>query len=256
MPPTVTVVVVGDEATGKTCCLLSYGYNTFSYVHEPTTFDNFSTTALVDGKLVAMELRDTAGSDSYNRLRPLSYTDADVFLMIFSVTSRSSFERVASKWVHEVLHHKPGVPLVLVGTKGDLRRSDTLVLPEEAFELAASIGAVGYFECSAATQQGLKHVFDEAVRAGLRGTSRWRATSSASTIIEPPVLFRPLLRRRTSFSLFQSRTTSFSNKMQLEPPVRRQALFHFFRPRRTSDATARLCGNTITLQDQGEVTQV
>ena len=55
------------------------------------------------------------------RLRPLSYPQTDVFLICFSVTSPASFENVRAKWYPEVSHHCPNTPIILVGTKLDLR---------------------------------------------------------------------------------------------------------------------------------------
>ena len=53
-------------------------------------------------------LFDTAGQEDYDRLRPLSYPQTDVFLVCFSVTSPASFENVKEKWFPEVHHHCPG----------------------------------------------------------------------------------------------------------------------------------------------------
>jgi len=39
-------------------------------------------------------LFDTAGQEDYDRLRPLSYPQTDVFLICFSVNSPASFENV------------------------------------------------------------------------------------------------------------------------------------------------------------------
>ena len=41
-----------------------------------------------DGKLVELALWDTAGQEEYDRLRPLSYPESDVILIVFSVTSK------------------------------------------------------------------------------------------------------------------------------------------------------------------------
>lgn len=59
-------------------------------------------------------LFDTAGQEDYDRLRPLSYPQTDVFLVCFSVTSPASFENVKEKWFPEVHHHCPGVPCLIV----------------------------------------------------------------------------------------------------------------------------------------------
>lgn len=38
-----------------------------------------------------------AGQEDYNRLRPLSYRGADVFILAFSLISRPSFENISKK---------------------------------------------------------------------------------------------------------------------------------------------------------------
>jgi Ras-related C3 botulinum toxin substrate 1 len=76
---------------------------------------------VVDGIQVSLGLWDTAGQEDYDRLRPLSYPQTDVFLICYSVASPSSFENVTSKWYPEIKHHCPDAPIILVGTKIDLR---------------------------------------------------------------------------------------------------------------------------------------
>uniref|UniRef100_A0A6B2LK45 Uncharacterized protein n=1 Tax=Arcella intermedia TaxID=1963864 RepID=A0A6B2LK45_9EUKA len=174
----VKCVVVGNGAVGKTCMLISYVTNTFPNEYIPTVLDNTTMNIMVDGRTISLELWDVAGYEEYERLRPLNYPQTDVFLIAFSVVSLPSFECVLSKWWPEVSHHCPDTPLVLVGTKVDLREDDATiqrlafkqqvpVSDKEGLQRAQEIHAVGYVECSALTQQGLKEVFDEAIRAAL-----------------------------------------------------------------------------------------
>ncbi|KAJ2490379.1 GTPase Cdc42 [Coemansia sp. RSA 2050] len=175
---TIKCVVVGDGAVGKTCLLISYTTNKFPSEYVPTVFDNYAVTVMIGDEPYTLGLFDTAGQEDYDRLRPLSYPQTDVFLVCFSVTSQASFENVKEKWFPEVSHHCPGVPCIIVGTQVDLREDavtlqklaknkQKAIMEEQGLMLARELKAAKYVECSALTQKGLKNVFDEAIVAAL-----------------------------------------------------------------------------------------
>ncbi|VEL31064.1 unnamed protein product [Protopolystoma xenopodis] len=91
---TIKCVVVGDGAVGKTCMLISYTTNKFPTEY---VFDNYAVTVMIGGDPFTLGLFDTAGQEDYDRLRPLSYPQTDVFLICFSVINPSSLDNVKEK---------------------------------------------------------------------------------------------------------------------------------------------------------------
>ena len=168
-------VVVGDGTVGKTCLLMSYTTNAFPTEYIPTVFDNYAANVMVDNRPINLGLWDTAGQEDYDRLRPLSYPQTDVFLVCFAINNPTSFRNVKSKWIEEVRQHAPKTPFILVGTKMDTRNNrDALqaleanrevpVTKAQGQQLCEELKGYKYMECSAMTQEGLKQVFDEAIR--------------------------------------------------------------------------------------------
>jgi small GTP-binding protein len=173
----IKLIVVGDGAVGKTCLLTRYCKGKFPEAYIPTVFDNDVVSLYAGNRLIELELYDTAGQEEYDRLRPLSYANADIFLVCFSVVNWNSYQNVKNKWHPELCHFSPEVPQLLVGTKIDLRKENTkegktILTTEKGQQLASEIKALGYWECSAKTGEGLKQIFEEAVRLVLQRESQ------------------------------------------------------------------------------------
>ena len=173
--------------------LISYTQNEFPRDYVPTVFDNYSANVNVDDKTVSLGLWDTAGQEDYDRLRPLSYPGTNIFLICFSIVNPTSYQNVKSKWYPEVNHHCPKAKILLVGTKLDLRENQqTLeqlrdkgqapITVNQGDDLASSIGARTYMECSALTQKGLKNVFDEAIKICLAGDKRKKGVKTCTIL--------------------------------------------------------------------------
>ncbi|CAE6416599.1 signal transducer [Rhizoctonia solani AG-1 IA] len=175
------LVVVGDGGCGKTCLLIVYAENRFPEAYVPTVFENYVTIVPFEGKSVELALWDTAGQEEYDRLRPLSYPESDVILIVFSIDFPVSLANVQDKWYPEVAHFCENTPLLLVATKTDLRADEqtrrmlsaqgqTPVTPEQGGAVAREIGA-RYMECSAKSGQGVQDVFNAALKESMKG--RW-----------------------------------------------------------------------------------
>lgn len=161
----VKLVVVGDGGVGKSCLLISRSTGSFPSEYIPTVFDNYCGNFQVDGRFYDVGLWDTAGQEDYDRLRPLSYPETDIFLVCFDVHNRSSFENIEHKWISEIRHFCPDTPVLVVGCKIDLRKASSTgcVMYDEGFALAKRIGCI-YVETSALTMEGVVDCFDHAIR--------------------------------------------------------------------------------------------
>jgi len=182
------VTVVGDSAVGKTSLLISYTTNAFPGDHVPTVFDNYSCNSFVENEAIQLGLWDTSGSSDFNELRPLSYPGTDAFIVCFSIIDPPSLKNVQEKWYTEIRAHCPTSPIILVGTKFDLRGKPEVlatlkkqgldpVTTAEGQAMANQINAYKYIECSALTQDNLQEVFHETIRSVISPNNNKEATA-------------------------------------------------------------------------------
>ncbi|KAI9772143.1 MAG: Rho GTPase [Geoglossum umbratile] len=164
------VVLIGAGQCGKTGAISRFTTQKFSPNYVPTTIsDHLATAGSLQG--IQMTIIDTAGQDQYDRLRPLSYPDANVIVVCFSIGCRRSLSEVRDKWLPEYQHFAPTLPLVLLGLKSDLRpatpapdeprkRRRSIVSYNRGLNVAKAAGAVTYAECSAQSGHGVQEAFD------------------------------------------------------------------------------------------------
>mmetsp|Transcript_14351 Transcript_14351/g.17721 ORF Transcript_14351/g.17721 Transcript_14351/m.17721 type:complete len:210 (+) Transcript_14351:414-1043(+) len=168
----IKVVAVGDAAVGKTCLLISYTTNKFPAEYVPTVFDNYETTIPINGDPFILQLWDTAGSEHFDMLRPLSYNDTHAFIVCYSMTDEDSLKNVESKWIPDIrAKGDEGTPIVVVGNKLDDEAKHFAVKGEKSVpaqqkklkELAEKLNVQGYYQVSALTQQNLTALFEKTV---------------------------------------------------------------------------------------------
>ncbi|XP_006171427.2 rho-related GTP-binding protein RhoD [Tupaia chinensis] len=194
--PSVKVVLVGDGGCGKTSLLMVFADGAFPESYTPTVFERYIVNMQIKGKPVCLQIWDTAGQDDYDRLRPLFYPDASVLLLCFDVTSPHSFDNVFNRWYPEANHFCKEVPVIVVGCKTDLRKDKTLVNKlrknglepvtyHRGQEMARSVGAVAYLECSARLHDNIHAVFQEAAVVALSSRSRnfWRRVTQSLCVV-------------------------------------------------------------------------
>ena len=209
----IKILFVGDRNSGKKQLIIVFATGSYpDYV--PVALENCYRDIEVDGKMAEISLWDTCGQEDYDRLRPLFYPDTEAIVMCFSVGSYDTLWNITEKWAPEVRHFCPTVPIILVGTKKELRYDDPtqqelkkskqdLVKIKEGRAMAKKIGAFAYLECSELLNEGVHEVFETATRAALVARERKRPlyNQMKSTLDSRVDKFKSALNKGKEFQL-------------------------------------------------------
>uniref|UniRef100_A0A3B4AKH8 Ras homolog family member V n=1 Tax=Periophthalmus magnuspinnatus TaxID=409849 RepID=A0A3B4AKH8_9GOBI len=140
----------------------------------------------IKNQIVQLHVLDTAGSEDYARLRLLAYPDTNVVVICFSISDPLSYRSVTQTWLPDINLNCPKAPILLVGTKSDLRNNKEVleklkekhlstINQQQGLALAKQIKAAGYFECSSMHQEGLDEIFEKAAHTFLQRKKRARS---------------------------------------------------------------------------------
>ena len=139
----------------------------FTERYVPTMFEDYQQEFLINNVPYLFHMWDTAGQDEYERLRPLSYSGANVVLLVFSLSSKPYFSNLSEKWITEVKHYCRDAKIVLIGTNLDLRETGNPnhVTDQEAEQFVKEHECAAYIPCSPKTGEGIDKILPAAVQA-------------------------------------------------------------------------------------------
>ena len=158
----IKTLIIGDSGVGKTCILLRYCDNKFSFNHVSTVGLDFKSKLVeVDGKRIQLQIWDTAGQDRFKTITQTYYKGAKGIILSYSCNDKSSFANVEN-WMRQINDHaSEGVVKMLLANKSDA--PDRCVTTEEGQKLADSYG-ITFFEGSAKEDINIKEAFEELTR--------------------------------------------------------------------------------------------
>ncbi|KAK0743449.1 P-loop containing nucleoside triphosphate hydrolase protein [Schizothecium vesticola] len=170
------IVVVGDGGVGKTS--LIEGFRLYANNSEALSETEF------------FEIADTA-------LPPPVYDPKVAFVITFAFDSPDSIGNITEKWVPWVRGSWSRAPFILVGLKSDLCREHDLTLNSfhdmarlipriRGHALADNIGAAWYYEASAATNEGVREVFEDALKLFRWEVAGWFADTRLGRLLARP----------------------------------------------------------------------
>jgi small GTP-binding protein len=153
------LVLLGDAAVGKTSIVHWMMGHSFLEAHSPTVGMNFREVPVTSASgSVIFHVFDTAGEERFRSLAPMFCQNANVVLIVFDLSVRSSFQDdLIDYFVDCAERASEDALFFLVGNKTDLE-TDRSVTIKAATEMAERINA-RYFETSALTGQGIQDLF-------------------------------------------------------------------------------------------------
>ncbi|EAX86757.1 small GTP-binding protein, putative [Trichomonas vaginalis G3] len=150
------VVLVGDSSVGKTSIINQFIYESISDEHQATVgIDFFSKQIEVDGKVVKMQIWDTAGQEKFSSLIPSYIRDSTVAVFVYDITSEESFDHL-ERWT-KLVSDIANPSLVFVGNKTDL--SDARQVPIERLQNYSEEKKGKFIEVSAKAPTNIKELF-------------------------------------------------------------------------------------------------
>ncbi len=152
------VVMMGDGRVGKTSLVLRYTKNSFSPEYKQSLGASFAVKDLMVAKRqVKLVIWDIAGQPSFNQVRRHYYSGAHGALLVFDVTTPSSFMTLHN-WYNDFIQAVPDGTVILVANKVDL--GENRMVPQEAGKMLSEWWKIPYIETSAATAKGVQQAFE------------------------------------------------------------------------------------------------
>ncbi|KAI8644741.1 ras-like protein 1 [Parasitella parasitica] len=157
------LVMVGGGGVGKSALTIQFIQAHFVDEYDPTIEDSYRKQCVIDFETALLDVLDTAGQEEYSAMREQYMRNGEGFLLVYSITSRLSFEEITT-FYQQICRVKDRdyFPMLLVGNKCDLE-GDRQVLFQEGADLAKKFGCQ-FIETSAKKRVNVDEAFFGVVR--------------------------------------------------------------------------------------------
>ena len=169
-------VLIGESGVGKTSIISQFVEQVFQKDQQSTIGGTFSTKSIKcsNGQTLKFEIWDTAGQERYRAVTKIFYKDVNVALLVYDITSISSFRELQKYWVEQVMESSPkNLIIAIIANKADLFECEN-VDEKEARNYAKSINAI-FARTSAKDNTGVNDLFLEIAK-------KYTGTDSEMTI--------------------------------------------------------------------------
>lgn len=150
------IIIIGDSCTGKSSLMSRFVEDNFSILSVSTVGVDFKIKTIKHrDKFIKLKIFDTAGQERFRALTSGYYRNIDACILVYDVTSRSSFDNV-EYWLRSFKEHATKSFIqVVVGNKIDRPKIvDSTLAKELADEWDCK-----FFQTSAKENIGVEKLF-------------------------------------------------------------------------------------------------
>ena len=153
------VIIVGDQAVGKSCLAIKASRNYFEDFYSPTIgFEFVSFKVRVQDKIIKLQIWDTCGQEVYRSLISSFFRSASLAIVVYSIDSEDSFNNI-EKWLNDIkTQSNPDVKIFLIGNKADLE-DKRRITKDQGEKLCSDHKLAFFMETSAKTGFNVQNVF-------------------------------------------------------------------------------------------------
>ncbi|XP_033239047.1 GTP-binding protein Rhes [Drosophila pseudoobscura] len=166
------LVMLGSSRAGKSSIVARFLGNRFEEAYTPTIEEFHRKLYRIRNEVFQLDILDTSGYHPFPAMRRLSFLTGDLFILVFSMDSRESFEEVV-RLRENILETKwaalnpgsgfkkkslPKIPMILAGNKCD-RDFKTVQLDEVMGYIAGQDNCCTFVECSARQNYRIDDLF-------------------------------------------------------------------------------------------------
>jgi len=157
------LVILGEGGVGKSALTIQLTQNHFITEYDPTIENSYRKQVNIDDETCMLDILDTAGQEEYSAMRDQYIRSGQGFVIVYSITSKPSFENLTS-FHDQILRVKDEetFPVVILANKCDLEK-DREVSTTEGKSFSDMIGAP-FYETSAKNRINVEEGFYQLVR--------------------------------------------------------------------------------------------
>ena len=161
----IKIIIIGDSGVGKSSLLRSYCDQSFDKNFYSTIGIDFKIkNTNINNKNIRLQIWDTAGQERFRSINTSYYRGADIILLVFDLTKRSSFDNL-NKWkleIEKVLVER-NYKLIIIGNKSDIE-NQTVIGENEIKSYIQSMNCI-YFETSSKNYDQVEKIFEKILKS-------------------------------------------------------------------------------------------